>query len=162
MGIQFYSFTALKKYILFLVHQARLRWLISKLFVMQLTSKTGALQHMSCYSLLKQLVKVHFKHIFHTWNWCEIWFLYISTPKAKSDCCACAALNLHGNLTSTPTTHYLSQIKNGGRMRKPTSAGTWLSIFRHFSWSHWQFSPHVIFPLRHLHCLLLQRPLHAH
>lgn len=97
---------------LFLVHQARLQWLISKLFVMQLMSKTGALQHMSFYSLLKQLVKVHFKHIFHTWNWCEIWFLYISTPKAKSDCYACAALNLHGNLTSTPTTHYLSQIKN--------------------------------------------------
>lgn len=35
-------------------------------------------------------------------------------------------------------------------------------MFRHFSWSHWQFSPHASFPLRHLHCLLTQRPLHAH
>lgn len=49
---------------LFLVHQARLRWLISKLFVMQLMSKTGALQHMSFYSLLKQLVKVHLSTFF--------------------------------------------------------------------------------------------------
>lgn len=42
------------------------------------------------------------------------------------------------------------------------SDGTKLSMFRHFSWSHWQFSPHVIFPFRHLHCLLTQRPLHEH
>lgn len=43
-----------------------------------------------------------------------------------------------------------------------TSVVAWLSIFRHFSRLHWQFSPHVIFPLRHLHCLLPQRPLQAH
>lgn len=43
-----------------------------------------------------------------------------------------------------------------------TSAGAWFSIFRHLSWSQWQFSPQVIFPLRQRHCLLLQQPLHAH
>lgn len=45
---------------------------------------------------------------------------------------------------------------------RSTSVVAWLSIFRHFSRLHWQFSPHVIFPLRHLHCLLPQRPLQAH
>lgn len=55
-----------------------------------------------------------------------------------------------------------SLVSNTFTINLYTSAGIWLSIFRHFSWSHWQFSPHVIFPLRHLHCLLMQRPLQAH